>query len=63
MYKHEMVRFVQLDDIERLEQAGWVKKQPKQEQAQEEIIRLKPPVKNKSTVKDLQEANIDKGDE
>jgi hypothetical protein len=33
------------------------------EQAGEEVIRLKPPVKSKATVTAVEEANINKGDE
>ena len=61
MVKHAMERWVQEQDKEILEAAGWAV--AKQEQAKEEVIRLKPAVKNKATVTALDEANINKGDE
>lgn len=61
MYKHDMIRWTDTAGQAQLEAAGWSTEQ--KVKAVEEVIRLKPPVKNKSTVKDLQEANINKGDE
>lgn len=61
MVKHAMERWVLEQDKETLEAAGWAV--AKEEQAKEEVIRLKPAVKNKATVTALDEANIDKGDE
>lgn len=61
MVKHSMERWVLESDKEILEAAGWTEAKP--EQAKEEVIRLKPAVKNKATVTALDEANINKGDE
>ena len=61
MTKHAMERFVLEQDQATMEAAGWTV--ATKEQAQEEIIRLKPAVKNKATVTALEEANINKGDE
>lgn len=64
--KRNMVRFAQPEQLEQFKAAGWKEQTPQadlfEEKAQEEIIRLKPPVKTKATVKALDEAN-DKGDE
>lgn len=60
MHKHSMTRYCQSHEVELLKSAGWL---PDQEQAGEEIIRLKPPVKPKATVRVLDEATITKGDE
>ena len=60
MTKHGMTRYCQDHEQELLESAGWILAQ---EQAGEEIIRLKPPVKPKATVRVLEEANDTKGDE
>jgi len=51
-----------LDDnqIAKYSAAGWI---PVVEQAQDEIIRLKPTVKTKNTAKILEEANDNIGDE
>jgi len=44
--------------------AGWREVTAGKEQAGEEVIRLKPPVKSKATVTAVEEANItNKGDE
>jgi hypothetical protein len=58
--KHSMVRWCQPQEQELLESAGWT---AEKEQAREEVIRLKPPVKSKATVTAVEEANINKGDE
>lgn len=47
--------------VRRMSAIGWVPVEPKK--ADDEIIRLKPAVKTKATVKSLDEANITKGDE
>ena len=67
MHKHDMTRFCQEHEVEQFKSSGWrvctdPSHQVKQVTAQEEIIRLKPPVKTKATVTALEEAN-DKGDE
>ena len=46
--------------IRRMTAIGWT---PVVEKADDEIIRLKPPVKTKNTAKILDEANKSKGDE
>jgi len=62
MLKHEMERWCTEEDQELLVAAGWTPAAP--EQAREEVIRLKPPVKSKATVTAVEEANItNKGDE
>ena len=64
MYKAGMTRPAQLADVEQFESAGWSKQPPQKENAQEEIIRLKAPVKSKATVTAVEEANINiQGDE
>lgn len=62
--KHSMTRWCQESEQALLESAGWVPADQK-EQAGEEVIRLKPPVKSKATVTAPEEANITKtkGDE
>lgn len=65
MYKNGMSRPAQPNDIERFTSAGWtMTTQPDlfENKAEDEVIRLKPPVKTKATVKTLDEAN-NKGDE
>lgn len=60
--KKGMTRHCQPEQLEQFTQAGW--KPVQQEQAGEEVIRLKPPVKSKATVTALEAANIiNKGDE
>ena len=61
--KHSMVRWCQESDLELMKSAGWKSDIPAKEQAGEEVIRLKPPVKSKATVTAVEEANINKGDE
>jgi hypothetical protein len=64
--KHSMTRWCQESEQELLESAGWViDTADKKEQAREEVIRLKPPVKTKATVTAEEEASIktNKGDE
>lgn len=56
--KKGMTRYCQDYEQELLESAGWVRADSA-EQAGEEVIRLKPTVKPKSTVKDLEEAKAD----
>lgn len=63
MIKHSMTRWCQDYEEELLKSAGWVRADSK-EQAREEIIRLKPAVKPKATVRVLDEANANlEGDE
>lgn len=65
MYKKGMSRPAQPEDVERFTQAGWSQNlEPEaKEKADDEVIRLKPPVKTKGTAKTLEEATITKGDE
>lgn len=45
-------------------EAGWEQIKPAEPvKAVDEVIRLKPPVKTKATVRAVEEANDDKGDE
>jgi hypothetical protein len=62
VYKNGITRSIQDKDLEKYQDAGW---STSQEQAREEVIRLKPPtVKSKATVTAVEEANItNKGDE
>lgn len=60
MYKHDMTRICHDSEQELLEAAGW---RLQKEQAREEVIRLKPTVKAKATVRAVEEANENKGDE
>jgi hypothetical protein len=62
MRKHSMTRWCQDYELEQFQRAGW--KPVDQEQAGEEIIRLKPAVKTKATVRAVEEATLTiKGDE
>ena len=64
--KKGMTRFCQPNELEQMQAAGWSETLAVQEQAREEVIRLKPSVKYKATVTALEEANEDttiKGDE
>jgi len=61
--KHNMTRWCQDYELELMKSAGWKPKAAEKEQAGEEVIRLKPPVKSKATVTAVEEANINKGDE
>jgi len=65
--KKGMTRYCQPQELELLNSAGWTEVNPKpavKEQAGEEIIRLKPPVKSKATATAVEEANINiQGDE
>jgi hypothetical protein len=64
MTKHGMTRWCQDYEIELLKSAGWTASTAHTEQAGEEVVRLKPPVKSKATVTALEEANTtNKGDE
>lgn len=65
MYKGLMSRPAQPEDVERFMQAGWSQtiEPAATEKADDEVIRLKPPVKTKGTAKTLEEATITKGDE
>jgi hypothetical protein len=67
MHKHDMTRWCQDYEVEQFKSSGWTEcvdanHDHGQVKAIEEIIRLKPTVKAKATVKALEEAN-DKGDE
>jgi hypothetical protein len=56
--KHLMTRWCQESDLELMKSAGWTQVNAPKEQAGEEVIRLKPPVKSKATVTAVEEANI-----
>ncbi len=60
VYKNGVMRSINPKDQTQYQDAGW---STSQEQAGEEVIRLKPPVKSKATVTAVEEANINKGDE
>ena len=61
VYKNNIRRQIKSSDLNQYKDAGWT---TSQEQAREEVIRLKPPVKSKATVTAVEEANItNKGDE
>jgi len=62
--KHSMTRWCQESELELMKSAGWKPVNAPKEQAGEEVIRLKPPVKSKATVTAVEEANINQqGDE
>lgn len=61
--KHQMTRWCQDYELDLMTSAGWQPVTAPKEQAREEVIRLKPPVKSKATVTAVEEANINKGDE
>jgi hypothetical protein len=65
--KKGMTRYCQPQELELMQSAGWAQvgaKSVVKEQAGEEVIRLKPPVKSKATVTAVEEANINiQGDE
>jgi len=62
--KRGMTRYCQPTELELMRSAGWREVTAGKEQAGEEVIRLKPPVKSKATVTAVEEANItNKGDE
>ena len=62
--KKGMTRYCQPQELELMTSAGWTATNAPKEQAGEEVIRLKPPVKSKATVTAVEEANITiKGDE
>ena len=62
--KKGMTRYCQPTELELMKSAGWCEATPAPEQAREEVIRLKPPVKSKATVTAVEEANIkQQGDE
>ena len=62
--KKGMTRFCQPEELELMKSAGWKTVDAGKEQAREEVIRLKPPVKSKATVTAVEEANIkQQGDE
>jgi hypothetical protein len=61
VFKNGISRSIQDKDLQTYQDAGW---STSQEQAREEVIRLKPPVKSKATVTAVEEANINiQGDE
>ena len=62
--KKGMTRFCQPQELELMQSAGWTQVNADKEQAGEEVIRLKPPVKSKATVTAVEAANIkQQGDE
>lgn len=61
--KKGQTRYCQPGELELMQSAGWTPVNAGKEQAGEEVIRLKPPVKSKATVTAVEEANINKGDE
>ncbi len=61
--KRGQTRYCQPNELEQHKAAGWQPVTAAPEQAREEIIRLKPAVKTKATVRALDEANDTKGDE
>jgi hypothetical protein len=62
--KKGMTRYCQPQEVELMNSAGWATVNAVKEQAGEEVIRLKPPVKSKATATALEEANINiQGDE
>jgi hypothetical protein len=62
--KKGMTRYCQPQELEMMQSAGWASVNAPKEQAGEEVIRLKPPVKSKATVTAVEEANIkQQGDE
>jgi hypothetical protein len=64
--KKGMTRYCQPNELEQMQSAGWQEtaKPAEPEQAGEEVIRLKPPVKSKATVTAVEAANIkQQGDE
>jgi hypothetical protein len=65
--KKGMTRYCQPQELEQMKSAGWSQVGAsivEPEQAGEEVIRLKPPVKSKATVTAVEAANIkQKGDE
>ena len=62
--KHSMTRWCQESELTLMKNAGWSEVTASKEQAGEEVIRLKPPVKSKATVTAVEEANINiQGDE
>ena len=62
--KKGMTRYCQPQELEMMNSAGWTEVNAVKEQAGEEVIRLKPPVKSKATVTAVEEANINiQGDE
>jgi len=61
VFKNGISRSIQDKDLQTYQDAGW---STSKEQAREEVIRLKPPVKSKATVTAVEEANINiQGDE
>ena len=62
--KRGMTRYCQPQELELMKSAGWTPVTAEPEQAGEEVIRLKPPVKSKATVTAVEAANIkQQGDE
>lgn len=62
--KRGMTRYCQPQELELMKSAGWREVIAEPEQAGEEVIRLKPPVKSKATVTAVEAANIkQQGDE
>lgn len=62
--KRGQTRYCQPQELELMQSAGWREVNAEPEQAGEEVIRLKPPVKSKATVTAVEAANIkQQGDE
>ena len=62
--KRGQTRYCQPQELELMQSAGWTPVNAEPEQAGEEVIRLKPPVKSKATVTAVEAANIkQQGDE
>lgn len=62
--KRGQTRWCQPGELELMKSAGWSEATADKEQAGEEVIRLKPPVKSKATVTAVEAANIkQQGDE
>ena len=62
--KRGQTRYCQPQELELMKSAGWTPVNAEPEQAGEEVIRLKPPVKSKATVTAVEAANIkQQGDE
>ena len=62
LYKDGLERDVIRSKIAEYKRAGWSEQPAGEVKAVEDVVRLKPPVKTKATVKVLDEAT-DKGDE
>lgn len=61
--KGDVFKNIQEHRLKEYLDAGWQQEVSERIKAVDEVVRLKPPVKTKATVRALEEANIDKGDE